>query len=346
MARAAGFLNGAAGKPRRVISGQGRNLGLVIAIVVLLAFLGSQRSFYLTWDNLIVILMQMSFVGIAALTTTALIVGGNIDLSIGSLYGLSAVVAAMVSKVAGPAVAILAGLLVGLVVGWINGVLVWRIRISPIIITLGSLTLLHGVVLLLSGGYSVTGVPKDFMVFANLKPFGLPMPVAMWIMLAILAFVVLQRTTIGRYVFAIGGNKEAAEAAGLPIRRIVLACFAINGLFVGLVGVLAASRYGSADPHFGIGFELDVITAVILGGVAFAGGEGGIGGVILAVVFIGIIDSGVVAMGVDPSYTDVIKGAVLIIAVALDQLTHEQRDRFQTRQAMRDADHVSVTETA
>ena len=229
MARAAGFLNGAAGKPRRVISGQGRNLGLVIAIVVLLAFLGSQRSFYLTWDNLIVILMQMSFVGIAALTTTALIVGGNIDLSIGSLYGLSAVVAAMVSKVAGPAVAILAGLLVGLVVGWINGVLVWRIRISPIIITLGSLTLLHGVVLLLSGGYSVTGVPKDFMVFANLKPFGLPMPVAMWIMLAILAFVVLQRTTIGRYVFAIGGNKEAAEAAGLPIRRIVLACFAING---------------------------------------------------------------------------------------------------------------------
>jgi len=322
----------------RLATLQKRNLGLILAIVVVTGIVQSQQPLFLSWDNVIVVLMQMSFVGIAALMTAVLIVSGNIDLSIGSLYAFAAVVSVMVAKVADPAIAIGAGLAAGAVVGWLNGLLVWRIRISPIIITLGSLTLIHGVVLLMTGGYSVTGVPKDFMVFANLKPFGLPMPVAMWILLAVVVALVLSLTTTGRYLFAIGGNKEAAEAAGLPIRRIVLASFAFNGLFVGLVGVLAASRYGTADPRFGLGFELDVITAVILGGVAFSGGEGGITGVLLAVVFIGVIDSGIVALGIDPFWTDVIKGAVLIAAVALDQLTHEQRDRFQKRLVMREAE--------
>lgn len=321
-----------------IAKAQKRNLGLVLAILIVAGGVQSQQSFFLTWDNIVVIMMQMSFVGIAALTTAALIISGNIDLSIGSLYAFTAVVAVLVAKVAAPGVAIAAGLAAGLAVGWLNGVLVWRIRISPIIITLGSLTLIHGVVLLMTGGYSVTGVPKDFMTFANLTPLGLPMPIAIWLILAVLAGIFLKQTAVGRYIFAIGGNKEAAEAAGLPIKRIVLACFALNGLFVGVVGVLAASRYGTADPRFGLGFELDVITAVILGGVAFSGGEGGMVGVVLAVIFIGIIDSGIVALGIDPFWTDVIKGAVLIAAVALDQLTHEQRDRYQRRLVMREND--------
>jgi len=322
----------------RLATLQKRNLGLVLAILVVVGIVQSQQPLFLSWDNVVVVLMQMSFVGIAALMTAVLIVSGNIDLSIGSMYAFAAVVAVMIAKVADPVIAVGAGLAAGAIVGWLNGVLVWRIRISPIIITLGSLTLIHGVVLLMTGGYSVTGVPKNFMVFANLKPFGLPMPVALWLLLAVVVALVLSLTTTGRYVFAIGGNKEAAEAAGLPIRRIVLASFALNGLFVGLVGVLAASRYGTADPRFGLGFELDVITAVILGGVAFSGGEGGIVGVLLAVVFIGVIDSGIVALGIDPFWTDVIKGAVLIAAVALDQLTHEQRERFQRRMVMREAE--------
>lgn len=321
---------------RGPLLGQGRNLGLIIAIVVVTAFVASQKSFFLTWDNIVVILMQMAFIGIAALSTSLLMINGNIDLSIGSVYALTAVVSVMVAKVADPPLAIAAGLAVGLAVGWINGVLVWRINISPIIITLGSLTLIHGIVLLLTGGYSVTGVPKSFMTVANLSALGLPMPVFVWLVLAVLVAILLNRTTFGRHTYAIGGNKEAAQAAGLPIRRIVLTLFAVNGLFVAIVGVLAASRYGTADPRFGLGFELDVITAVILGGVAFAGGEGRISGVFLAVIFIGVISSGIVALGIDPFWTDVIKGLVLILAVALDQFTHEQRDRHQRRMVMKE----------
>jgi ribose/xylose/arabinose/galactoside ABC-type transport system permease subunit len=320
----------------RVLAANSRNLGLVVAIAIALTIVASQRPNYLSWDNLLVVLLQMAFVGIAALTMTGLIVGGNVDLSIGSLFGLSAVIATVVAKHASPPVAIVAGLFTGLAIGWINGLLVWRVRISPIIITLGGLTLLHGVVLLITNGYAITGVPPEFGGFGQAKVLGLPMPVALWAVLAVLAYVMLQRTTIGRHVFAIGGNREAAEAAGLRVRRIVLGSFAVNGLFVGLVGVLAASRYASADPSFGVGFELEVITAVILGGVAFAGGEGGIGGVLLAVCFLGVIDSGVVSLGIDPFYTDVIKGAVLIIAVAIDQFSHEQRERHQKRLAMRE----------
>jgi ribose/xylose/arabinose/galactoside ABC-type transport system permease subunit len=278
----------------------------------------------------------MSFIGIAALSTTALIIGGNVDLSIGSLFALSGVTAALLGKHVDPALALLAGIALGAAVGWINGLLVWRIRISPIIITLGALTLLRGVVLLLTNGFAITGVPDSFGGFGQARPFGVPMPVVMLVILVPIAYIILQRTTIGRHVFAIGGNVEAAEAAGLKVRRIVLGSFAVNGLLVGLAGVLAASRFGSADPSFGVGFELDVITAVILGGVAFSGGEGGIGGVILAVALLGVVNSGLVSLGVDPYYTNVVKGGVLILAVAIDQLAHEQRERHQRRLAMRE----------
>jgi ribose transport system permease protein len=267
---------------------------------------------------------------------TALIIGGNVDLSIGSLFALAAVAATLLAKHIDPGLAMLVGIALGGAIGWFNGVLVWRIRISPIIITLGGLTLLRGVVLLLTDGFAITGVPHGFGGFGQARPLGVPMPVVMLIVLAPLAYLVLQRTTIGRHVFAIGGNREAAEAAGLAVRRIVLGSFAVNGIAVALAGVLAASRYGSADPSFGVGFELDVITAVILGGVAFNGGEGGIGGVIIAVALLGVINSGLVSLGVNPFYTNVVKGAVLIVAVAIDQLAHEQRERYQRHLAMRD----------
>lgn len=320
----------------RTVRNHGRNAGLLVVLAFALTVVSAQRPTYLSYDNFLVVGLQMSFVGIAALGTTALIIGGFVDLSIGSLFAFSAVAAALLGKHIDPVLAILAGVALGGVVGWINGVLVWRIRISPIIITLGMLTLLRGVVLLWTNGFAISGVPKAFGGFGQARPLGVPMPVVMLLVLVPLAYLVLQRTTIGQHVFAIGGNREAAEAAGLSVRRIVLGLFAVNGLAVGLAGVLAASRFGSADPSFGVGFELDVITAVILGGVAFSGGEGGIGGVILAVALLGVINSGLISLGVDPYYTNVVKGGVLIVAVAIDQLAHDQRERYQRHLAMRE----------
>jgi ribose/xylose/arabinose/galactoside ABC-type transport system permease subunit len=314
----------------------GRNLGLAVALALALLVLALFSPKYMTFDNFVVVALQMSFIGIAALGTAHLVIGGNIDLSIGSLFALTAVCAAMLAKVSPPFFALFGAILLGSAIGLLNGALVWRIRLSPIIITLGSLAILRGVVLLLTGGYSVRSVPREFGAMSQARWFGLPMPLWALLGLAVAAHFILAHTTIGRHLFAIGGNRAACEAAGIPVRRLVLGSFLVNGGIVGLSGALAASRFGSASPSFGLALELDVITAVILGGVAFTGGEGNVLGVMLAVALLGVINSGIVSLGIDPHYAEVVKGATLIAAVTLDQLSLEARERYRKLAAMRE----------
>ncbi len=321
---------------RRWLKDNGRNLGLALALGLALLVLAVLSPKYMTFDNLVVVALQMAFIGIAALGTTHLVIGGNIDLSIGSLFALTAVCAAMLAKVSPPFVAILGAILLGSAIGLLNGALIWRVKLSPIIITLGSLAILRGVVLLLTGGYSVRGVPSLFGEIGQWRLVGLPLPVCTLLGLAAFAHFILTHTTLGRHLFAIGGNREACEAAGIPVRRLVLGSFLINGGIIGLSGALAASRFGSASPSFGIALELDAITAVLLGGVAFTGGEGNVLGVMLAVALLGVINSGIVSLGIDPNYAEVVKGATLIAAVTLNQLSHEAREQHRKRSAMRE----------
>jgi ribose/xylose/arabinose/galactoside ABC-type transport system permease subunit len=164
----------------------------------------------------------------------------------------------------------------------------------------------------------------------------IPLPIWVLVALALIAHLILHYTTQGQHLFAFGGNKQAAEAAGVNGRRLVLASFALNGALVGTSAVLAASRFGTAAPTFGAGFELDVIAAVILGGVAFTGGEGSIIGVVLAVILLGVINSGLISTGIDPHYAQVVKGAALVIAVTLDQLTQEQQERQRKKLAFQE----------
>jgi ribose transport system permease protein len=307
----------------------GRNLGMLFTLGCALVSLGIFSRTYVSFDNLVVVALQMAFIGIACLGATYLIISGNIDLSIGSIFALTAVVAAILAKTFPPSVAMLLAVTLGGMIGLVNGWLVWRVKLSPIIITLGTMAVLRGVVLLLTGGYSVRNVPREFGEFAQTRIIGVPMPVILLLILSVALHYLFTRTTIGRHVFAIGGNREACHSVGIPVRRHVLAAFVINGLIVGLAGVLAAGRFGSASPAFGVSLELDVITAVILGGVAFTGGRGNVLGVLLAVTLLGVISSGIVSLGINPHLTDIIKGAALIIAVVLDQLSQEARGRFQ-----------------
>jgi ribose transport system permease protein len=313
-----------------------RNIGLALTLLAAISILGIFRPHYLSGENLVVVAMQMSFIGIAAVGTAYLIISGNIDLSIGSLFALVGVTSAILARSLHPAIAMALGVLLGGAIGWVNGVLVWRIKLSPLIITLGSMSIIRGIVLLVTGGYAVRGVPKDFAWLGQSRMLGIPSPIWMFIVLAAFAHVILSRATVGRYILALGGSRAACEAVGLPVRRLTLGAFVANGLIVGLAGVLAASRFGSASPAFGEGMELDVITAVILGGVAFTGGEGNIPGVVLAVALLGVINSGIVALGIDPDYAEVVKGAALIGAVSIDQFSHEARDRFRKMLAMRE----------
>lgn len=328
------------------LQGNGRSLGLLIVMLALITIVAIDNPRYVSVDNLRVISLQMAFIGIASVGTTFLLITGNVDLSIGSMYALAAVLSAILARDIPIPLALATGVLVAGAVAFVNGALTWRIKISPLIITLGTMILLRGIVLLSTHGYGVTGVPESFGGLAQTQPFGVPMPVIALIVVAVAAFVILQFTTIGRHLYAVGGNREASAAAGLKVRRLVLGVFIVSGLLVGLAGILAASRYGSPDPSYGVGFELDVITAVILGGVAFSGGEGGVGGVILAVALLTVITSGFVSLGIDPYYAYVVKGTILIVAVAADQIVQEQRERHQKSLAMREHARAEELERA
>jgi ribose/xylose/arabinose/galactoside ABC-type transport system permease subunit len=319
----------------------GRHVGLLVALGICLVILGVRTDNYLTTDNVLVVSLQLTTVGLISIGSAVLLISGKVDLSIGSIFGFAAVSSVMLSKEISPPLAMVIAVTIAMLFGWINGLLVWRISISPIIITLGSLTLLRAALLLMTNGRGVRGVPDSFSHLGQARPLGVPIAVYVLLATAIVAHVLLSRTTIGQYIYAIGGNQEASEMVGLPVRRLVLYAFALNGLLAGVAGVLTASRFGSATPQFGFGLELDVLTAVILGGVAFQGGEGTIAGVMVAVVLLGVIRSGVVALGINPYYADIVQGGALIGAVVVDQLVHEQRERTRKRVAMQHENEVA-----
>jgi ribose transport system permease protein len=311
-----------------------RNINLIVANVGVLVLLGVVHPAFFSFNNLRVITLNMSAVGIAGIGMAYLIISRNVDLSVGSIYAATAFASAWLALSLSPPLAFLGGLLTGAVLGLLNGLLVWRISVSPIIATLGTLTIYRGMILVMSGGRGISGVPSGFFSLGRGVWFGVSSHVWILLVLAVLFHIALSQTTIGRYIYAIGSNPNAAEVSGIRVGRYVIGLFTLNGVVVGIAGVLAASRFGTATVTFGIGFELDVITAVILGGVAFTGGRGNILGVMLAVLFLGIINSGLVAVGVDPFWTDVVKGAALVFSIALEQISQERNERHRTRVAM------------
>jgi ribose transport system permease protein len=314
----------------------GRSAGLLLANAAIFIYLSAATTDYLTRQNIINLLFQMTPIAIAGLGTALLIITGYVDLSIGSIFGLAAVSSAMLSSVINPWLAIALGVLIAAACGYLNGVLVWRIRISPIIITLGSLIVIAAIVDLMTQGEAVANVPNAYGALGQAQPFGIPSAVYIMVGGAILVGIVLAKTTLGLHIYAIGGNREAADTAGVSVRRIVLAIFFFNGAVAGLAGVLTASRFGTADPTYGVNFELSVITAVVLGGIAFSGGEGSIFGALLGVVFVTLINSGVVAIGINAYYGTMVQGIALIVAVGLDQAVIEQRERHRRAIAMRE----------
>jgi ribose/xylose/arabinose/galactoside ABC-type transport system permease subunit len=319
---------------RRTFQGLGRSLGLLIGLGIMFLILAIKTPAYFKVDNARVLGQQMAQLGIASTGTALLMISGYIDLSIGSLLSLSAVFAAVSAATTGAPVAWLLGILIAAVIGFTNGVIVWRIRVSPLIVTLGGLTAIAGLANLVGTGDRMLNVPESFAKLGSYQPLGIP--IAVWVM--VVAFVgvhfLLQYTVLGRRVYAIGGNREAAVMAGVPVRRIVLGLFLLNGLIIGVAAVLTASRFGTASPQFGVGFELQVITAVILGGVAFGGGEGTALGVFLGVLLLTVISSGLVSLGVDPFYTNIVQGGILVVAVAIEQLVEERREHHRRVVAM------------
>ena len=293
-------------------------LGILVLLVIIFTLLSSR---FLSSRNLLNIARQTSYIIIAGCAVTFLMISGNFDLSIGSAAALTGVSMALMARAGVPMpVTILAAIGIGLVIGYFNALMVVRFEIPPFIATLGTMLICRGIALIITNGMTIrNGMPDNYKTLGRGEFLGLPFPI--WIMLAVIIIsVILQnKTVLGKYSVAIGGNKLAAELSGINVKKMIVLLYVIVGGVVGFTGAIMSSRLGIGEPNAGNGFEFDVIIAVILGGTSLAGGEGSVLGMVVGALLIGVIGTGLDMLSVLTFYQSIIKGIVLVGAVLLDQ---------------------------
>lgn len=301
---------------------------LVVAILLeSLVFWAIAPEFF-SLPNLINVALSIAITGILAVGMTAVILTGGIDLSVGSVAALAGVVAAMLAVGGGGGVLLgaLAALGIGLAVGFFNGVMIARFRVPPFVTTLAMLTICRGLAFIVTGGRSIGNLPAGFGFLGRERLLGVPVPVILMLVVFAAGWFVLRRMTFGRYVYAVGGNREAAYLAGVNTRLITLLVYVLNGLLVGLAGLVLASRLGAGVPNAGLQYELDVIAAVVVGGTSLNGGRGSVVGTFWGAVFIGVLNNGLNLAGIDPYMQKIALGLVILLAVLADQLNKSQSE--------------------
>lgn len=294
--------------------------GTILALVLLGMVLTFMSPVFLTVNNLLQVLLQASINLLIALGMTFVILTGGIDLSVGSTAALAGITVAGLMKAGVPwPVAILAALAVGLVVGMINGVLISKVRITPFIVTLGMLSVVRGLTLVVSDGRPIFGFPESFnrSLAGNLAT--VPMPVIIASVASLIAWLILHYTRLGEYTFAIGGNEEATRLSGVKVDRYKIAIYMIGSFFAALAGVVLTARLRSAEPIAATGYELDAIAATVMGGTSLLGGEGGVRGTIVGALIIATLRNGLNLLNVQAFYQQFAIGLVIILAVVLDR---------------------------
>lgn len=292
------------------------------ALIVIGGYLTIASPYFFTASNLVNVVVQTAVTAVIACGMTMVIVSAGIDLSVGSVAALAGVLGAkmMVQAHAAWPVAVVAGLAVGLLCGAGNGLLVAKVRLAPFIATLGMTSVARGLTYIATGAVAVYGVPEAFKILGggNLGP--IPVPLIILVGVALASHLVLTRTRLGRYTYAIGSNAEAARLSGIPVGRFLVLVYCLQGLLAGFGGMIAASRTNSGQPNFGVGLELDVIAAAVIGGASLFGGQGTIVGTLLGAFLIELIRNGSVLLGIDVFTQSVIIGLIIWLAVAWDQL--------------------------
>jgi ribose transport system permease protein len=298
------------------------SIGIYVFLVAIILFFALMTDAFLTFDNFIVILRQVSIIGICAFGETLVVIGGGIDLSVGSTVALSGVIAASLAKFLEVPIplAFLAGIAAGSVCGLLNGILTTKVKIPSIIVTLGTLTIIRGLAFIIVGGVTVFGMPLSYRVLGRSYVGFVPIPVLIMVGIFAVFFIVLNMLSFGRYVYAIGSNEEAAVISGVNVDKMKTVVFMLCGLMAGIGGAILSSRLDSGQAATAQGLELDVLTAVVLGGVSIGGGKGKLESVFVGVLIIGILANGMVLLNIQHFYQLVIKGGVLLFAVGLDTL--------------------------
>jgi ribose/xylose/arabinose/galactoside ABC-type transport system permease subunit len=313
---------------------QGRTIGTVLRrwmvrpeapalvfLAVLVAVFSVSSDEFLSGSNLESIVVSVAVLGTIALAVNQVILCGEIDISTGSMMGLCAVAAgAVATSTGGLVLPLLAGVAVGALAGAVNGVLVTLGRIPSIIVTLGMLYALRGVILLVTGGTWITGIPEATRVLGTGSVLGIQYPVLVLLILFVVMELVSRHSTWGRNVFAVGGNRRASRLAGLPIDRVRFLAFVLVGVFVGIASIIYLGRAGSVQTNTGAGLELQVVAAVVIGGTSISGGRGSTLAALTGAVLIGVILNGLILLGVPGIWQDAVLGALILLAVATDVL--------------------------
>lgn len=292
---------------------------LVLVLVAMIVFFATQSEYFLTSLNIVNILVSASVIGIIAAPATLLLVSGNFDLSVGSGVALIGVVMAWGAANYGIGVALLLALVAGLIIGIVNGFSVTVVGINALITTLAMLAILRGLALVLADGQTL--LLSDFNWLGNARPFlDIPLPVFIFIAVILIVGFIMRFTVYGRSMYAIGANPVAARLAGIKTKTAIFIAFLMSGVAVVIGGLILVSQLGAASPQAGLGLELAVVTAVILGGASLAGGRGTITGTVLGVFILGVLNNGLTLMNIDSFWQQVAQGVLLLIAVGFDQL--------------------------
>jgi ribose transport system permease protein len=298
----------------------------LILLAIALAFaLNTPR--FLTPSNLLNVALQTSIIAIVAIGMTFVMLTAGIDLSVGSVMALCGALAAglAVGQGLGTFGGIAVALLAGAAVGVVNGLLVVQGRMPPFVATLAMMAVARGLTLVYTQGRPIAGIDETFRFLGSNDLLGFPVPVAILVAVLVVAWLVLRYTRFGNYAYATGGNEEVSRLAGIRTHWVKLSAYAISGLTAAVGGVLLVARLWSAQPNAAVGLELDAIAAPVLGGVSLFGGVGSVAGTVVGAFILGILSNGLNLMGVPSFYQQVIKGAVLILAVMLDIFTKRRR---------------------
>lgn len=296
---------------------------ILIVIMIVLSILSSN---FLTYTNIMNVSRQVASTVIAGCAVTLLMIAGCMDLSVGSIIAFSGVMCAKAAVAGMPMpIAILVGMAFGALIGLINGLIVVKLKITPVIATLGSMYVARGLAYIVCDGVAITsGIPGSFKVIGTGYLGPLPIPLVICIISVAIFVFVQKKTVFGKYCIAIGGNQTAARLSGINVGKYTIISFVLSGLMTGLAACLMASRLGVGQPNTGDGFEFDVIVAVVLGGTSLAGGKGSVVGMVIGAFIVGFLTNGLNLMGVQSFWQSVFKGIVLVGAVVLDQVLQEK----------------------
>ncbi len=298
--------------------------GIAVVLLIEILLFALLSPYFFTADNILNISLQTSIIAIIAVGMTFVILTAGIDLSVGALVAFTGVIVSsiLLMNVSFPVALLLAtsaGLLIGATSGAIAGVFITKLKITPFIVTLALMTIWRGAAFMYTDGRPVWGLPEQFSFLGSGRVAGIPVPTIIMIVIYVIAYIILNRTRFGRYVYAVGGNAEAARLSGVHTDRIILGVYVICGVLASLSGVLLSSRMNSGQPNAGLMYELDVIAAVVVGGTSLFGGRGSVIGTFIGAMLIGVLRNGLNLLNVSSYVQMILLGVVILSAVLLDR---------------------------